>query len=230
MFDERPGTRIKVCCIQSEDEVDRAIEAGASALGLVSAMPSGPGVISDERIAALAAHISGRVTTFLLTSSIDPSVIHAQVRASGVDVVQLCDMLTPSGREQIRSRLPGVAVVQVIHVSDDSAIDEAIGAEPTSDALLLDSGNPGRNVPELGGTGRIHNWSISGKIVSAVRIPVILAGGLNPQNVASAVALVRPFGVDVCTGVRSDRTLDDEKLEAFSKAVKRADKANTQGI
>jgi phosphoribosylanthranilate isomerase len=223
MFDQSSGTRIKVCCISSVQEAEVAILAGASAVGLVSEMPSGPGVISQDDIAEIAARVSPRVATFLLTSSTNPDHIYRQVRQCGVDVVQLADMLTPAGRERIRASLPGVAVVQVIHVTDDSAIDEAIGAEPTSDALLLDSGNPLARIRELGGTGRVHNWMISAKIRSAVRIPVILAGGLHAGNVADAIRSVRPFGEDLCSGVRTAGKLDEKKLALFVQAVRSAD-------
>ena len=88
------------------------------------------------------------------------------------------------------------------------------------DALLLDSGNPSLAVKELGGTGRTHDWKLSRRIRDSVSIPVFLAGGLTPSNVADAVAAVEPFGLDVCSGVRSDGNLDPVKLRAFVDAVK----------
>jgi len=88
------------------------------------------------------------------------------------------------------------------------------------DALLLDSGRPGNTVKELGGTGRTHDWSTSRAIVEAVECPVYLAGGLCPENVAEAIRTVRPFGVDVCTGVRTDGKLDEAKLKDFIAAVR----------
>ncbi len=87
------------------------------------------------------------------------------------------------------------------------------------DALLLDSGRPSAEVPELGGTGRIHDWSVSREIVRSVGVPVILAGGLRSDNVAEAVAAVVPFAVDVCTGIRTNGRLDPVKLEAFAQAL-----------
>ena len=87
------------------------------------------------------------------------------------------------------------------------------------DALLLDSGNPNLKVKELGGTGRIHNWDLSRLIVEKAGIPVFLAGGLNPKNVLKAIKIVQPYGVDICSGVRSNNSLDEEKLKAFFHQV-----------
>jgi phosphoribosylanthranilate isomerase len=87
------------------------------------------------------------------------------------------------------------------------------------DALLLDSGNPSLATKELGGTGRAHDWAVSRRIRDAVGVPVYLAGGLNPQNVRKAIAQVQPFGVDVCSGLRTDGRLDAVKLEEFMRAV-----------
>ncbi len=86
-------------------------------------------------------------------------------------------------------------------------------------AILLDSGRPNAAVPELGGTGRVHDWMVSRRVVEAVDVPVFLAGGLRAGTVAEAVAAVGPFGVDVCSGVRTNGRLDAGKLEAFVHAL-----------
>jgi phosphoribosylanthranilate isomerase len=87
------------------------------------------------------------------------------------------------------------------------------------DALLFDSGNPSLAVKELGGTGRVHDWSISRRIREQVNVPVFLAGGLNAGNAAEAARQVRPFGLDICSGVRTDGRLDESKLRAFVEAL-----------
>lgn len=207
--------RLKVCCIASIEEAELAIRYGANAVGLVSAMPSGPGVIPDERIAEIAAHIPPGVSSFLLTSSREVSVIIDQHCRFGTNTIQLCDGLPATDVLELRRTLPGVAIVQVIHVVDSDALDQARAAATTADALLLDSGDPKKAVKELGGTGRTHDWSLSRKIRDNVGIPVFLAGGLTPDNVADAIRQVRPFGVDVCTGLRTDGNLDEEKLARF---------------
>ena len=222
-MDPSPRPRVKICCILGRDEAALAIRHGAHALGLVSAMPSGPGVISEERIAEIAASVPPAVATFLLTSEQHPDAIIAQQRWTRVSTVQLCDRLEPGAVQQIRHALPGVKLVQVVHVQGPEALEEACEvAADDVDAVLLDSGNLTLPVKELGGTGRTHDWDISARIREAVPVPVFLAGGLRPDNVAEAVKRVRPFAVDLCSGVRTDGILDERKLSAFMDAVRSA--------
>jgi phosphoribosylanthranilate isomerase len=211
--------RIKVCCIASIDEARLAIGAGASALGLVSEMPSGPGVIPWERIAEIAAAVPPPVATFLLTCSQEAEEIVAQQRRCGTNVIQICDRLERGAYAGLRRALPGIRIVQVIHVADASSVDEARAIAPHVDALLLDSGNPSLAVKELGGTGRVHDWTLSAQIRASVAVPVFLAGGLNAANVHDAIAAVQPFALDVCSGVRTNGALDPEKLRAFVNAA-----------
>jgi phosphoribosylanthranilate isomerase len=211
--------RVKVCCIASQQEAEMAVEHGAAALGLVSAMPSGPGVISEEAIAAIAALVPPPVATFLLTSLTDPDAIVTQQRRLRTNTLQLVDRLPAGGHRRLREALPGVALVQVVHVMGPESVAEAVAVAPEVDAILLDSGNPDLAVKELGGTGRRHDWGLSRQIREAVGVPIFLAGGLRPDNVAAAIRAVGPFGLDVCTGVRSDGRLDPEKLRALFEAV-----------
>jgi phosphoribosylanthranilate isomerase len=211
--------RIKICCIQSVDEARMAIRAGASALGLVSAMPSGPGVISEERIAEIAAFVPPPIATFLLTSLQDTDQIIAQHRRCQTNTIQLCDRLNKGTHAELNQALPGIKIVQVIHVTGEESLSEAVEIARHVDALLLDSGNQKLEVKELGGTGRTHNWEISRKIRESVDVPVFLAGGLNPANAAEAVRQVEPFGLDICSGVRTNGKLDERKLQSFFWAL-----------
>lgn len=211
--------RVKICCIASIEEAWLAIRHGASALGLVSAMPSGPGVIADDLIAAIAARVPPPIATFLLTSAQDVAMIVEQQRRLRPNTLQLVDRLERGSYAELRAALPGVRIVQVIHVRDEASLAEAVAVAPQVDALLLDSGNPNLAIKELGGTGRVHNWEISRAIREAVKVPVFLAGGLNAENVAQAVRRVGPFGVDVCSGVRSEGRLDPGKLARFIAAA-----------
>jgi phosphoribosylanthranilate isomerase len=211
--------RVKVCCIQSLAEARAAVAAGAAALGLVSEMPSGPGVIPDEMIAAIAAAVPPPVAPFLLTCRQDARSIAAQQRRLRVGTLQLCDRLAPGAHAELRAALPGVRLVQVVHVTGPEAVDEAREVAPLVDAVLLDSGNPRLPVKELGGTGRRHDWSLSVRIREALDVPVFLAGGLTADNVAEAVAAVGPFALDVCGGVRTGGALDGTRLAAFFRAV-----------
>ena len=210
---------VKICCINTLEESHLALSAGANALGFVSEMPSGPGVLSEERIASIVSELPAGTDSFLLTSRIDPGEIEAQVGRCRPSTVQLVDRLESAVRAELRRRLPGVRLVQVVHVLGPASVDEAVRAAEHSDAILLDSGRPDQTVRELGGTGRPHDWEVSRRIVEVVDVPVYLAGGLNSTNAAEAIETVRPFGVDICSGVRTDGSLDAVKLEQFVTAV-----------
>lgn len=215
--------RLKVCCIASVAEAELALAHGAEALGLVSAMPSGPGPIPDADITVIARATRHRARRFLLTSHTDPHAIAEHVRAVDTDTVQLVDTPSVAVLHTLRALLPGIALVPVIHVRDASARDEARALAPCADALLLDSGNPSAAVRELGGTGRAHDWAVSAAIVQDVApLPVLLAGGLHAGNAAAAVRTVRPAGVDLCSGVRTGGRLDAIKLAAFVAALRAA--------
>jgi phosphoribosylanthranilate isomerase len=207
--------RIKICCISSIAEAQLAIAHGAHALGLVSAMPSGPGVIDEDLIAQIVETVPPAVGTFLLTSRQQADAILDQHQRCKTNTLQLVDTVAPAELIKLRRALPGIALVQVIHVSGDESIDEARELAPHVDALLLDSGNQKLPVKELGGTGRTHDWTISRRIRDTCGKPLFLAGGLRPDNVADAVAEVQPFGLDLCSGVRTDGRLDAVKLAAF---------------
>ncbi len=215
----RPRIRLKVCCIQSPAEAELALAAGADAVGLVAAMPSGPGVITEAAIAEIVTRVPPPVATFLLTSEVNAAAIIAQQRRTGANTLQLCDAVGADVLRELRGELPAVKRVQVIHVSGPAALAEAREVAPWADALLLDSGNPTLAVKELGGTGRVHDWSVSRRIREAVRIPVFLAGGLHAGNVAAAITAVQPFGIDVCSGVRGGGHLDPGRLAAFVSAL-----------
>ncbi len=212
--------RVKICCISSVEEAWLAITHGASALGLVSHMPSGPGVISEAEIAEIAAIIPPGIASFLLTSKQDVASIIAQQRRCRTNTLQLCDHLLDGGYQDLRAALPGTKIVQVIHVSGAESLREAESVAPFVDALLLDSGNQKLAVKELGGTGRVHDWSVSRKIRERVNVPVFLAGGLKAENVAAAVSQVAPFGLDICSGVRTNGHLDENKLKAFFAEIR----------
>jgi len=219
--------RVKVCCIASEAEAALAVRMGASAVGLVSKMPSGPGPIAESRIRDIARTVPPGVATFLLTSETTAEPIIAQQRYTGANTLQLVDSVAPAVYAALRDALPSVKIVQVVHVRDDGALAEAIQLSPLVDAILLDSGNPSLSIKELGGTGRAHDWVVSRKIRDAVQVPVYLAGGLNPGNVGKAIAQVQPFGVDVCSGLRTDGRLDASKLERFMRAVRESGLTNS---
>lgn len=211
--------RIKICCIASVAEMELAVAQGASALGFVSRMPSGPGPIAEELIASIVPHVPAGIATFLLTSETTAAPIIGQQKRTGVNTLQLVDAVEEGTLARLRDALPDVGLVQVIHVTGPESVDEATALAAHVDALLLDSGNPKLAVKELGGTGRVHDWSISRMIRESVDVPVYLAGGLNASNAALAVQQVRPYALDICSGVRTEGRLDEVKLRAFISAA-----------
>ena len=211
--------RVKICCIASPEEARVAIAHGASALGLVAEMPSGPGVIEDVLIAEIAARIPPPVASFLLTSRTDADAIVEHVRTCRTNTVQLVDSVGEDVYSKLRRELPALKIVQVIHVVGEDSVTEARSLAKQVDALLLDSGNPALQIKELGGTGRVHDWRLSRRIVEEADCPVFLAGGIRSTNVARAIREVQPYGLDLCSSVRRDNKLDGNKLRDFFEAV-----------
>ena len=210
-------TRIKICCINSIAEANTAIELGADAIGLVAKMPSGPGPIPDELIRQIAQSVPPLIGTFLLTSETSADEIIKHHKRTLTNTIQIVDLLSSETYSQIKEALPSVKIVQVIHVIDSKSVDLAIRLSESFDALLLDSGNPNLLIKELGGTGRVHNWTLSRQIRDNSKCPIILAGGLKPENVKQAIEEVQPFAIDVCSGVRTNGALDRKKLIDFFK-------------
>ncbi|MEM6762125.1 MAG: phosphoribosylanthranilate isomerase [Pseudomonadota bacterium] len=210
-------TRLKVCCIASPAEASLAISAGADALGLVGEMPTGPGVISDEVAREVAVFASPPVASWLLTSEPDGPGILAHARRCAVGTVQIVRHVEPEVHRWLANKAPWLRRVQVIHVEGSEAMGTLEEYRDLPHAYLLDSGRPSRD--ELGGTGRAHDWDVSAAIVARSSRPVFLAGGLHPDNIAQAVETVRPFGVDVCSGLRTSDRLDTEKLTRFANVL-----------
>lgn len=211
--------RVKICCISSVEEAKLAAAYGASALGLVGHMPSGPGVISNLKISEITKSVPPMVSTFLLTSETKAAAVIDHYKKVNTSTIQIVDALENKDYQRIKNELPHVKIVQVIHVLDDKSVTEAIGVSAYVDAILLDSGNPNLETKELGGTGRTHNWDLSRKIRDQIDIPVILAGGINSNNVKQAIEHVQPFGVDLCSSVRTNGKLDEYKLKEFFQTI-----------
>ena len=211
--------RVKICCICNVEEAQLATAYGAFALGLVGHMPSGPGVISNQKISEITKSVPPMVSTFLLTSETKAAAVIDHYKKVNTSTIQIVDALENRDYEQIKNELPHVKVVQVIHVLDDKSVAEAIGVSAYVDAILLDSGNPNLETKELGGTGRTHNWDLSRQIRDQIDIPVFLAGGINRNNVKQAIEHVQPFGVDLCSSVRTNGKLDENKLKLFFQTI-----------
>ena len=211
--------RVKICCISSIDEAKLAIKYGASAIGLVSEMPSGPGVINENRIEEIASIVPPTISTFLLTSKTDADSIITQQKKCKTNTVQIVDRVNSEVYTRLRDELPGIKIVQVVHVSGEDSVSESKNVSQFVDALLLDSGNQKLKVKELGGTGRTHDWRISKIIRDSVNVPIFLAGGLKAGNVREAIETVNPFGVDLCSGVRVDGKLNEQLISEFFEVL-----------
>lgn len=212
--------KVKICCIKSVQEAQAAIKAGADVLGLVGPMPSGPGPITAEEAGAIVETIPEHVDSFYLTSKTRFESIAEEYLVVKSSHVQLTDHLEPETRLRLKSEFPNLKIVQVVHVIDENDINRAREYSESSDFLLLDSGSPNKTIKELGGTGRTHNWAISKSIVEKVHVPVFLAGGLKTENVLEAIQSVKPYGIDLCSGVRTEDRLDEEKLKLFMHTVR----------
>lgn len=211
--------RVKICCISSVNEARLAIQYGASAIGLVGQMPSGPGIIDDQLIAEISSATPPPIGTFLLTSETRTQDIIAHHQKVHTNTIQIVDAISDGQYHEIRRALPAIKLVQVIHVQDESSLDECHRIAAFVDAILLDSGNPNAGIKVLGGTGKVHDWKWSRKIVEHLSIPVFLAGGLKAENVRQAIEEVGAYGLDLCSGVRTNGKLDERKLEAFMNIV-----------
>jgi phosphoribosylanthranilate isomerase len=212
-------TRIKICCIKNLEEAKLALKYAVSALGFVSEMPSGPGVISEDEIEKIVGSLPPFIASNLLTCKTDFDSISKQLLKCKTNTVQIVDKVEFDIYRKLRKNFPSIKIIQVVHVQDQESVEEAIAVSKYVDGILLDSGNRSLEVKVLGGTGKVHDWKISRKIRDSINIPLILAGGLNSENVSAAIEAVRPFAVDVCSGVRTNDKLDEEKLIGFVKKV-----------
>lgn len=217
-------TRTKICCISSKEEAELAIQAGADALGLVGAMPGGgPGVIEYNAIHAIARDLPAGITAFLLTQEWSAEAIMDHVSRCEISTVQIVRHIAPRELQRLREGMPALRIVQVIHVEGAEALRLLGDYEEFAHSFLLDSGSPSASNPVFGGTGCVHDWSVSAEFVRRSRRPVFLAGGLSPSNVAAAMRLVRPYGLDICSGVRTAGLLDRAKLRSYIAAIQATD-------
>ncbi len=211
--------KVKICCISTIEEANNALKFGADVLGLVAKMPSGPGTIEDELISEIVRSVPSHTNTFLLTPKTNPYEIIEHQRLTGTNSIQLVDAVKIEDYKILRKNLPNIKLIQVIHITSEASIEEAKQYAMVADMILLDSGNPNLEVKELGGTGRIHNWELSRKIVESISKPVFLAGGLKQGNIREAIETVKPYGIDLCSGVRKNGELDLEKLRKFFEEI-----------
>ncbi len=216
------AVRVQVAGISTVEDALACEAAGVDAIGFTVGLPGGPHNGLDEAgAAAIIRALPPFVVPVLITYRVRAAEVVAMCRAMGVSQVQLH---APAPGEEVaamRAAIPGLKVILAVNVVDEGAVSLAVGRARDADAIILDTYDPvsGRH----GATGKTHDWSVSRRAVEACPVPVILAGGLTPENLGEAIRVVRPWAVDVHTGVeRADGTTDHAKVRAFVTAARGA--------
>jgi phosphoribosylanthranilate isomerase len=211
------SVRAKVCGLTREEDLAVAVAAGADAVGFIVGVPSSPRNLTLERAEMLLSQVPVFVDSVVVTA---PKSIEW--------LLEVCGRLMPSaiqihGKEQldsseIRKKIRDARLIKTVYVTEDAMNEEVIEDLKTFDAVLLDSFSKG----QYGGTGKVHDWTLSRRIKEAVApVPVILAGGLKPENIKEAVLAVEPYAVDVASGVEASPGIKDHgKVRAFVENAK----------
>lgn len=213
--------RVKVACIRDAEEARRAVSFGAAAIGMAAENPAGGPSLTEDQIRAVTESVPDSVGTFLMTTRRSAPDLARLARNTGVNTLQLWDEPEPDAYAHLRSAIPGLSIVQSIAVVGPEAVDRAIEVASLVDALVLDSAHRAAPARWEHQHGRTHDWQLSRRITEEVGIPVILSGGLSHRNVADAIRAVRPYGVEVCTGVRTKGALDTTLLVQFLEGLER---------
>lgn len=213
-------TKIKICGITNHGDLNLVTGLGVDAVGIITGIPSSPRNVALEDAKTLVEK----------TPIFTTSVLVMAPRSIG-EAVELCEFVTPDAVQihgedldagELYSALEGTKLIMPVSANIPEAKKSAISAAELFDAILLDSSTD----KELGGTGRIHDWNLSRLICNAIKPkPLILAGGLNSDNVKDAIEMVRPYAVDVCTGTEErPGAKDPEKVQKFVSSVREADR------
>ncbi len=227
---------VQIYTVQTVREALALAELGVDRIGVTPSAVGLPGEVSPALAREIFQSLGGRATKVALSVDQDVDAIAAMVRTVAPDVLHLCGdaggVPVPAVR-RLRRLLPGVAIMQAIAVTGPQAVAQARSFAEVADILILDSQSPA--IDGIGAAGTVHDWTISRQIVQAVDCPVILAGGLSPANVAEAIDVVRPWGVDSLThtnhylpggGFRKDL----DKVAAFVAAARQAGAAGRPGL
>jgi phosphoribosylanthranilate isomerase len=208
-------TRVKICGIKSVEDARLAVEFGADAIGLlVGQLHNSPDFITPEQAKHIVGEMPPFVSTVLVTHLHDREKIAELVTDVCPSTLQLHGKSRPADTRFLRQQFPQLKISKALHANAEGVEDEAETWVKYVDAILLDTSSP--ETDQVGGTGRTHDWAVSAHMVGTLRKPVILAGGLTPGNVANAIAKVRPFAVDVNSGIKNAAGFKDpEKLRRF---------------
>jgi phosphoribosylanthranilate isomerase len=208
--------KVKICGIRNKTEMAMALNAGADAVGFITEVPvNSPRNISLVEASILISKVPVFVTSVLVIMPENAEQAINMIQTARPAAVQIHNPLSLGELKKIKAM--GVKLIKTIPVPQNAqpeTLIKQIGElSRTADAILLDTALEGK----IGGTGATHNWDTSSKVVLKIRLPVILAGGLNPENVGYAVKRVHPYAVDTASGVETGEKKDENKLKTFIK-------------
>jgi phosphoribosylanthranilate isomerase len=207
-------TRAKICGIRDAGARDVAVAAGADAVGFVVEISRSKRSIDRGEARGLIQGLPPFVSSVIVVEPQSAAEAANLALDTGADVIQINDSLSFEDMATLKNMVPARLVATV--PASPGGLNHARQMTRVADALLIDSFEGGK----LGGTGTVHDWNLSSDLVRNVDVPLILAGGLDPENVAEAIEKVRPYAVDVSSGVETDGAKDPEKIKAFLKEVK----------
>ncbi len=221
--------KIQIYTMQTPDEARAVAALGVDHIGITPSQRGLPGEVNFAAARAIVTAAGPAVVKVVLSVESDPGAIVAMVRAVQPDVLHLCGLagaVPPEVVRALRSQIPGTGIMQAVSVGGPEAVETALTYQDVADYLILDTQAP--DIAGIGASGKTHDWAVSREIVRRVRIPVILAGGLSPENVADAIRAVRPWGVDSLT--HTNRRLPDggfrkdlERVREFVAAAREAE-------
>ena len=206
-------TRIKVCGIMNQSDLAHAVIAGADAVGFVVEIDDSRHSISTGQAADLISQVPIYTKSVAVIAPVDVDEAVRLATQTKADVLQVHGSLAPKDLAELKSRVHQKLIAAV---AANKGGKEAMRFGMVVDAILLDTMVNGK----LGGTGSVHDWDLSAEIVRSLKVPVILAGGLHPGNVAAAIEKVRPYAVDVSSGLETDGKKDPQKILSFIREVR----------
>lgn len=210
--------KVKICGITTLEDAIVAARAGAGMLGFHVELKRGRNPLTPEAVASIVTKLPANVSGVLVTSIVEPERLVELAKTTGVSALQLYGDMSPNGIRAVKAALPYIVIWKVMDAGAIGVAQRVQEYEGAADIIVLDSAGKGG---ALGGTGATHDWNISRKIVESTTLPIILAGGLTPENVAEAIRTVQPYGVDVNSGVsNADGSKNIEKVQAFVTAAK----------
>ena len=221
--------KTQIYSIMNADEALACVKAGADRVGILVNTPENPNrypcEITAEEAKPVFEALKGKATSVLISVQDTEEEIFSQLEYLRPDVLHLCAGYKGSVRfrEKLRERFPEIELMEAVGVTDESAVQEALRISEYADCIILDSVDP--NIAGIGAAGVTHDWNIDRKIIETVNVPVIVAGGLGPENVAEVIRKTHPWGVDSLTktSIKKDGVIigkDTKRVKEFCRIAK----------